>query len=939
MERSEKRSIRRDCSGVVPDCHGVTHIGSGSSSVTSPAFVVVETPNESVCGGTVVSTKTSGLLSRITSPEGLVSLHLHPYCTICGNCTPLAKTELLLSVTLILRSTMDLGEYFKRIGFTGLYDKADLATLFTVHKLHVMNVPFENLSMHCGERNTMDLKVIYEKIVVDHRGGWCCENNLLFSWVLREMGYKFIMLGAKVFNSVKNEYTPMNAHLINLVEIDGKPYIADVSFGTSSQIWCPLELIADKDQPQPTAVFRLLRDGENWILEKTGRKPQILNENFAHCSLIDKSLKKTMYSFLLKPRNVDHFLETSEYLQDSSESLFTQKSICSLQTPTGFRVLVGWTYSEVTFNPQEDTDLYDIREIPDSEIEALLKEKSTMDLKQYFKRIGFTGLYDKADLATLFTIHELHVMSVPFENLSIHCGERKTMDLEVIYKKIVLDHRGGWCCENNLLFSWVLREMGYKFTMLGAKVFDSFQNEYSPMNTHLINLVEIDGKPYIADVSYGVSFQIWHPLELIADKDQPQPPGVFRLLKDGENWILEKTGRKLLLQNKAFASRNLTDKSLSKAMFSFLLTPRSVDHFLETSEYLQTSSESVYTQKSICSLQTPTGYRALIGWNYSEVTFNPQEDTDLYDIRQIPDSEIEGVLKEKSTMDLREYFKRIGFTGLYDKADLATLCTVHKLHVMNVPFENLSIHCGERNTMDLEVIYKKIVVDHRGGWCCENNQLFSWVLKEMGYKYTMLGAKVFNILKNDFNPIESHLINLVEIDGKPYIADVSYGVSCQIWHPLELIADKDQPQPPGVFRLLKDGERWILEKTGRKPLIQNQAFATCSLVDKRLTKTMYSFLLMQRGVDHFLKTCDFLQTSAESLFTQKSICSLQTTTGFKALVGWTYSEVTFNPQGDTDLYDIREIPDSEIEAVLKEKFQVTLRNKLTPINNKAAYKI
>ncbi|KAI4871879.1 hypothetical protein NFI96_020464, partial [Prochilodus magdalenae] len=59
--------------------HGVTQNGSGSSSVTSPALVLVETPNESVCGGTVVSTK-------MTRPEDLVSLHLHPYRTICRNC-------------------------------------------------------------------------------------------------------------------------------------------------------------------------------------------------------------------------------------------------------------------------------------------------------------------------------------------------------------------------------------------------------------------------------------------------------------------------------------------------------------------------------------------------------------------------------------------------------------------------------------------------------------------------------------------------------------------------------------------------------------------------------------------------------------------------------------------------------------------------------------
>ncbi|KAI4894293.1 hypothetical protein NFI96_002034 [Prochilodus magdalenae] len=50
---------------VATDCHGVTQNGSGSSSVTSPALVLVETPNESVCGGTVVSTEINGLLSHV----------------------------------------------------------------------------------------------------------------------------------------------------------------------------------------------------------------------------------------------------------------------------------------------------------------------------------------------------------------------------------------------------------------------------------------------------------------------------------------------------------------------------------------------------------------------------------------------------------------------------------------------------------------------------------------------------------------------------------------------------------------------------------------------------------------------------------------------------------------------------------------------------------
>ncbi|XP_059376694.1 arylamine N-acetyltransferase, pineal gland isozyme NAT-3-like [Carassius carassius] len=231
-------------------------------------------------------------------------------------------------------------------------------------------------------------------------------------------------------------------------------------------------------------------------------------------------------------------------------------------------------------------------------------------------------------------------------------------------------------------------------------------------------------------------------------------------------------------------------------------------------------------------------------------------------------------------MDLKEYLNRIGFTGQYDKADLDNLFTIHKLHVMNIPFENLSIHSGEKNTMDLQIIYDKIVKSNRGGWCCENNLLFSWVLKE--------------------------------------------------------ISGKDQPQPSGVFRLINNGLQWVLEKTNRKQLVQDKTFANSSLIDKRLTKTLYSFTLTPRNADNFREMSDYLQTSPDSLFVLKSICgSLQTPTGFRALFGWTYSKVTFKE--DSDLVDMKEIPGCEIEALLRDMFNLVLVNKFTPKNNKADY--
>lgn len=288
-------------------------------------------------------------------------------------------------------------------------------------------------------------------------------------------------------------------------------------------------------------------------------------------------------------------------------------------------------------------------------------------------------------------------------------------------------------------------------------------------------------------------------------------------------------------------------------------------------------------------------------------------------------------------MDLAQYFKRIGFTGPLEGPDLATLKLIHKLHVMSIPFENLSIHCGEKNIMDLEVIFDKIVNNGRGGWCLENNFLFGWVLQKMGYNNTILGSRVFNSSSNDFGPHESHLINKVVIDGKAYIADVSFGVSCQIWEPLELVSGKDQIQAAGVFRLLDKGNMWVLEKTGRKPEVLNSTFANSRLVNKKLTNPIYCFTLEPRDQDNFIKTCHWLQTDPTSLFTNKSICSLQTPTGFKALIGWTYSQITYSPDKNVDFYDMYNTTSDEAEKILCEEFNIRLSNKLRPVDKTLVY--
>uniref|UniRef100_A0A8D0GSY2 arylamine N-acetyltransferase n=1 Tax=Sphenodon punctatus TaxID=8508 RepID=A0A8D0GSY2_SPHPU len=290
-------------------------------------------------------------------------------------------------------------------------------------------------------------------------------------------------------------------------------------------------------------------------------------------------------------------------------------------------------------------------------------------------------------------------------------------------------------------------------------------------------------------------------------------------------------------------------------------------------------------------------------------------------------------------MNIEEYLARIGYKGSYKKLDLETLTTIFQHHIRAVPFENLSIHCGEIITLDLDEVYEKIVKKKRGGWCMENNQLLSWVLKTLGYATTVLGAYVYNPNQKIYATHMTHLLVKVVIDRKAYIVDAGFGVSYQMWQPMELVSGKEQPQTPGIFRFTEDNGIWYYEKIRRKQYIPNQSFTNSELLEKQECRKIYLFTLEPRTIEDFRFQCTFLQTSSDSLFTKKSICSLQTTDGFRVLIGWTLTETKYNYKEDMDLVEFATLKDEEVEKTLREQFGLSLEKKLVPIDVKGWYTI
>lgn len=281
-------------------------------------------------------------------------------------------------------------------------------------------------------------------------------------------------------------------------------------------------------------------------------------------------------------------------------------------------------------------------------------------------------------------------------------------------------------------------------------------------------------------------------------------------------------------------------------------------------------------------------------------------------------------------MDIEGYFKRIGYKNSRNKLDLETLTDILQHQIQTVPFENLNIHCGQPMELGLEAIFDQVVRKNRGGWCLQVNHLLYWVLTTIGFETTMLGGYVYNTPANKYSSAMIHLLLKVAIDGKNYIVDAGFGRSYQMWQPLELISEKDQPQVPCIFRLTEEGEYWYLDQIRREQYIPNQEFLNSDLLEKKKYRKIYSFTLKPRTIEDFELVNKYLQESAASVFTSKSFCSLQTPDGVQCLVGFTLTYRKFNYKDNMDLVEFKTLNEEEIEEELKNIFNISLEGKLVP---------
>ena len=210
-----------------------------------------------------------------------------------------------------------------------------------------------------------------------------------------------------------------------------------------------------------------------------------------------------------------------------------------------------------------------------------------MDLQSYLSRLDLESS-GNPELEWLRRLHESHLLKVPFENLDIDRGVEIKLDERRILRKIVKDRRGGFCYELNAAFAWLLRESGFRVSLLSAEVAKPEGSFGIPFD-HMVLRIDLD-RPYLADVGFGDGFR--YPLPLVADEEVEQSGYVYRLRQDDTWWFLD---------------RQPVGAAVFQPQYRFSLEARKLEDFVSGCHYHQTSPDSTFTQKAICSMALVDG--------------------------------------------------------------------------------------------------------------------------------------------------------------------------------------------------------------------------------------------------------------------------------------------------------------------------------------------
>ena len=209
-------------------------------------------------------------------------------------------------------------------------------------------------------------------------------------------------------------------------------------------------------------------------------------------------------------------------------------------------------------------------------------------IQAYLDRIGFP-YPDVCDEETLREMTRAHLVTVPFESLEPSVeGREPSLEEEDLYRKVVENHRGGYCFELNKIYNILLKSLGYDCYPIPVRIIMG-RPEPCPFS-HRGIMLRLNGQRWYVDVGFGGL----------------GPKGIINLEESGIQTIVGESFRVAWEGDVCVIIRVEPDKEIRMLAF------RDVEwlecDFLYWNGFFATNPGSPFRNKRICYMCTPTGW-------------------------------------------------------------------------------------------------------------------------------------------------------------------------------------------------------------------------------------------------------------------------------------------------------------------------------------------